>query len=138
MKDNIASITKWIRFGLIAIVIILGVLFYTNAIGADELIAGAKYLLYLGVVIVIISPVYSFIINPINLIKLLISIGLFVVIIIIGYSMASNTFTDLELETLKTTAETSRLVGTGLYVTYIAFGLTLLAAIFSSIIKAVK
>jgi hypothetical protein len=61
-----------------------------------------------------------------------------VVVIVIGYSMADNTFTDLELEVLKTDANTSKLVGMGLYVTYIAFGLALLAALYASIVKAFK
>ena len=138
MKDNIANITKWILFVLIAIVILLGALFYTNVIGSDELISGAKYLLYLGVLVMIISPVYTYILNPKNLVKLLISLGLFVVIVIIGYSMASNTYSSLELEVLKIDAQTSRLVGMGLYVTYITFALTLIAAIFSSVFKAIK
>jgi hypothetical protein len=71
-------------------------------------------------------------------VKLLISLALFVVVIIIGYSLAGNEFTDLRLEELKSTAETSKLVGMGLYVTYIAFGLTILAAIYASIIKVFK
>ena len=109
MKDNIAGITKWILYVLIAIVVILGVLFYTNNLGSE------------GIIVMIISPIYSFITNPTNVVKLLISLGLMVVVIVIGYSMADNTFTELELEILKTDANTSKLVGMGLYVTYIAF-----------------
>lgn len=138
MKDNIAGITKWILYVLIAIVVILGVLFYTDNLGSEGIITGAKYMLYLGVVVMIISPIYSFITNPTNVVKLLISLGLMVVVIVIGYSMADNTFTELELEILKTDANTSKLVGMGLYVTYIAFGLALLAAVYASVIKAFK
>lgn len=138
MKDNIAGITKWILYVLIAIVVILGVLFYTNNLGSEGIIFGAKYMLYLGVVVMIISPIYSFITNPTNVVKLLISLGLMVVVIVIGYSMADNTFSELELEILKTDANTSKLVGMGLYVTYIAFGLALLAAVYASVIKAFK
>jgi hypothetical protein len=86
----------------------------------------------------VIAPVYTFIINPTNIVMLLVSIALFVVVIVIGYSMAGNTFTELELETLQTDAETSKLVGMGLYVTYITFGLALLAAIYASIVKVFK
>ena len=138
MKDNIAGITKWILYALIAIVITLGVLFYTGILGSEGIIDGAKYMLYLGIVVMVISPIYSFITNPSNIVKLLISLGLMVVVIVIGYTMADNTFTDLELEVLKTDANTSKLVGMGLYVTYIAFGLALLAAVYASIVKAFK
>ncbi len=138
MKDSIANITKWILYVLMAIVALLGILFYTGYLSVDSFINGAKWLLILSVAIMIISPVYTFIVHPKNLVKLLISLGLFVVIIVIGYSMAGNTFTDLELETLKTNADTSKLVGMGLYVTYIAFGLAILSAIYASIVKVFK
>ena len=138
MKDSIANITKWILYVLMAIVALLGILFYTGYLSVDSFINGAKWLLVLSVAIMVVSPVYTFIVHPKNLVKLLISLGLFVVIIVIGYSMAGNTFTDLELETLKTNAETSKLVGMGLYVTYIAFGLTILSAIYASIVKVFK
>jgi hypothetical protein len=138
MVDNINKITRWILYVLIAIVAILGVLFYTNSLSSEGIINGATYMLYLGVAVMIISPIYSFITNPTNIVKLLISLGLLVIVIVIGYSMAGNTFTDLELETLKTTADTSKLVGMGLYVTYISFGLAILAAFYASIIKAFK
>ncbi len=138
MKDSIANITKWILYVLMAIVALLGILFYTGYLSVDSFINGAKWLLILSVAIMIISPVYTFIVHPKNLVKLLISLGLFIVIIVIGYSMAGNTFTDLELETLKTNADTSKLVGMGLYVTYIAFGLAILSAIYASIVKVFK
>ena len=138
MKDNIAKITRWISIVLIGIVVILGALFYTDNLGSESFISAAKWMLYIGVAVMVISPIYTFIINPKNLVKLLISLGLFVVVIVIGYSTADNTFTALELETLKTDADTSKLVGMGLYVTYIAFCLAILAAIYASIVKVFK
>lgn len=138
MKDNIASITRWILYVLIGIVAVLGILFYTGNLSEDSFINGAKWMLILGVAVMVISPIYTFIISPKNLVKLLVSLALFVVVIVIGYSMAGNTFSDLQLEALKTDADTSKLVGMGLYVTYIAFGLAILAAIYASIVKAFK
>jgi hypothetical protein len=138
MKDNIANITRWILYVLIGIVAILGILFYTGNLSEDSFISGAKWMLILGVAVMVISPIYTFIISPKNLVKLLVSLALFVVVIVIGYSMAGNTFTDLQLEALKTDADTSKLVGMGLYVTYIAFGLAILAAIYASIVKVFK
>jgi len=138
MKDNIANITRWILYVLIGIVAILGILFYTGNLSEDNFITVSTWLLVLGIAVMIISPIYTFLIHPKNLVKLLISIGLFVVVIVIGYSMADNTFTELQLETLKTDADTSKLVGMGLYVTYIAFGLAILSAIYASIVKVFK
>jgi len=138
MKDSIANITKWILYLLLALVSIFGLLFYTDILSVDSFINLSKLLLIISVAIMVISPIYGFITNPINLLQLLISLALFVVVIIVGYSLAGNEFSDLRLEELNTTAETSKLVGMGLYVTYIAFGLALLAAIYASIIKAFK
>jgi len=138
MKDNIANITRWIEYILIGIVVILGVLFYTGNLSSDSFINAAKILLYISVAVMVISPIYTFIINPQNLVKLLISLGLFVVVIVISYSLAGNTFTNLELEILQTDAHTSKLVGTGLYITYILFCFALLAAVYASIVKAFK
>ena len=138
MKDSISNITKWILYLLLALVSIFGLLFYTDILSVDSFINLSKLLLIISVAIMVISPIYGFITNPINLLQLLISLALFVVVIIVGYSLAGNEFSDLRLEELNTTAETSKLVGMGLYVTYIAFGLALLAAIYASIIKAFK
>jgi hypothetical protein len=138
MKDSIANITKWIMYSLLALVFISGLLFYTGYLSVDSFINWSKLLLIVGVAIMVISPIYGYILHPKNAVKLLISLALFVVVIIIGYSLAGNEFTDLRLEELKSTAETSKLVGMGLYVTYIAFGLTILAAIYASIIKVFK
>jgi hypothetical protein len=138
MKDSIANITKWILFLLLALVFVSGLLFYLDILTADLFINWSKLLLIVGVAIMVISPIYGFILHPKNAVKLLISLALFVVVIIIGYSLAGNEFSELRLEELKATAETSKLVGMGLYVTYIAFGLAILAAIYTSIIKVFK
>lgn len=138
MKDSIANITKWILYLLLALVFISGLLFYTGNLSNDLFINWSKLLLIIGVAIMVISPIYGFINHPKNAVKLLISLALFVVVIIIGYSMAGNEFSDLRLEELKTTPETSKLVGMGIIATYIALGLAILAAIYASIIKAFK
>lgn len=139
MKDSIHNITRWILYILLALVLVSGALFmFSDVLSVDGMLNWAKLLLIIGVVIMVISPIYGFIINPRNAVKMLISLGILAVILIIAYSMSGNTFTDLELETLKTTASTSKIVGTGLYVTYIALGLGVLAAIFASLVKAFK
>jgi len=138
MKDSISNITKWILYLLLALVSIFGLLFYTDILSTDSFINFSKLLLIISVAIMVISPIYGFITHPKNMVKLLISLALFVVVIIVGYSLAGNEFSNLRLEELKTTAETSKLVGMGLIVTYIAFALTILAAIYASIIKAFK
>lgn len=138
MKDNIANITKWILYLLLALSVIPGVLFYTNIISSGIFINWAKILLITGVAIMFLSPIYGFITNPQNIVKMLISIAVMVVVIIIAYAFASNDFTAYQLEELETTAKTSTLVGMGLYATYIAFGLTVVAILYASVIKIFK
>lgn len=138
MKDNIANITRWILYLLLALSVIPGVLFYAGMLDTELFINWAKILLIVGVAVMVISPIYGFITNPQNLVKMLISIVMMVVVIVIAYSLAGNDFSEYRLEELKTTAETSRLVGMGLFATYIAFGLTVVSILYASVIKLFK
>jgi len=138
MKDKIANITKWITILLLAFVSLSGVLFYVNVIDSETFINVGKLLLILGVAVMVISPIYGIVTNPQNIVKLLISIGAAVVVVVIGYSLAGNYYSEYQLEELGTTAETSKLVGMGLIVTYIAFALTVLSVLYASVIKLFK
>ncbi len=138
MKDSIANITKWVMYLLLAFSVIPGILFYTGMLDTEMFINLAKIMLIIGVAVMVISPIYGFITNPQNLVKMLISVVLMVVVIVVAYSLASNTFSEYRLEELKTTAETSRLVGMGLFATYIAFGLAIVAILYASVIKLFK
>lgn len=138
MKDNIANITRWILYLLLALSVIPGVLFYAGMLDTEIFINWAKILLLIAVGVMVISPIYGFITNPQNIVKMLISVVLMAVVIVVAYSLAGNDFTEYRLEELKTTAEVSRLVGMGLFATYIAFALTVLAILYSSIIKLFK
>ncbi|PLX12464.1 MAG: hypothetical protein C0598_05930 [Marinilabiliales bacterium] len=138
MKDKIANITRWILILLLAVSVIPGVLFYVDMLDTDTFLNIAKMLLIVAVAIMIISPVYGLITNPKNLVKLLISLGLIVVIVFIGYSMAGDAVSETQEVKFGLTQTSSKMVGTGLYVTYIAFGLTVLSLLYSSIIKIFK
>ena len=138
MKDSIANITKWILYLLLALSVIPGVLFYAGMLDTELFINWAKILLIVAVIVMVLSPIYGFITNPQNLVKMLISIVVMVVVVGVAYMLAENSFTEYRLEELKTTADTSKLVGMGLYATYIAFGLTVVAIFYSSVIKIFK
>ena len=138
MKDSIANITKWILYLLLALSVIPGVLFYAGMLDTELFINWAKILLIVAVVVMVLSPIYGFITNPQNLVKMLISVVVMVVVVGVAYVLAGNSFTDYRLEELSTTAETSKLVGVGLYTTYIAFGLTVVAIFYASVIKIFK
>ncbi len=138
MKDSIANITRWVLYLLLAFSVIPGVLFYAGLLDTEMFINLAKIMLILGVAVMVISPLYGFITNPQNIVKMLISIAMMVVVIVLAYSLAGNEFTEYRLEELKTTADTSRLVGMGLFATYIAFALTVVSILYASVIKLFK
>jgi hypothetical protein len=138
MKDSIANITRWIMYILLALSVIPGVLFYAQLMDTELFINWGKMLLIAGVVVMFISPIYGFITNPQNIVKLLVSIAAFVIVLGVAYSLAGNEFSAFQLEKLKTTADVSVYVGMGIYATYIAFGLTVLSILYASVIKLFK
>lgn len=138
MKDKIANITRWILYLLMAFTVVPGILFFAVTIDTETFLNLGYLLLFLSVAVMVISPIAGFITNPQNIVKMLISIAVMVVVIIVAYSIAGNNLTDYRLEELQTTAEVSKLVGMGIYATYITFGLTVVAILYSSIIKLFK
>ena len=140
MDKTILTIFKIISLIFIA----LGVIFQIVVLikGEDGLVGTSildNYILLAYVAIgltaffAFLFPVILLVQNPKNALKLL---GVLVVLVIIGflcYVMAENTLNIEQLEQLKTTAETSKMVGALLYFTYIIGGLTVLSVIFSSV-----
>ncbi len=95
-------------------------------------------MLFLGALVIIFEPVYTIIINPKNLIKMLVSVVVMAIIVAVSYGLATNHMTMLQLETYKITVETSKLVGMGLIVSYITIGLSVLVILYSGIVKLFK
>ncbi len=138
MKDKIANITRWILIVLLAISVIPGVMFYLGFLETEMFLNIAKLLLLLAAIIMVLSPIYGIITNPQNIVKLLISVGLIVVVVILGYALAGDSVSEIQSVKYGLTEKSSKMVGTGLYVTYIAFGLTVLSLLYSSVIKIFK
>lgn len=138
MKDKIANITRWILIVLLVLSAIPGILFYAGAMNTDTFLLWGKLMLILGVAVLILAPVYTMIVNPKNLIKMLISIVLLAVIVAVSYGFATNHMPALQLETYHITAETSKLIGMGLIATYITFGLSIVTILYSGIVKLFK
>ncbi len=138
MKDKISNITRWILYLLLLLSVIPGILFYTGAVDTDVFLNWGKFMLIAGVVVILIAPVFTFLNNPQNLVKMLISIVLFAVVIGVSYVLATNQLSSLQLEEYGITPETSRLVGMGLIATYITFALAVVAILYSMVIKPFK
>ncbi len=138
MKDKIANITRWILIVLLAISVIPGALFYLGMLDTEMFLNIAYMLLGIAALVMIMSPIYGIVTNPQNIVKLLISVGLIVMVFILGYVLAGDSVTEVQSVKHGLTQESSKMVGTGLYVTYITFGLTVLSLLYSSVIKIFK
>ena len=138
MKDKVANITKWFLYALLLVGAIPGILFYAGAMGTDAFLGWGKFMFILGVAVLVLTPIYTIVNNPKNLIKMLISIVVLAVILAVSYAFATNHMSALQLETNKISAETSRLVGMGLIATYITLVLSVIAILYSGIVKMFK
>lgn len=144
MKDKVANITRWILYVLLFVAALVGVMFYAGALGAEKgagannLIVVGKIFLYLSVIVLVVAPIYTMIRNPKNLLKMVASVVALIVILGISYGIATNGLSALQLETYSITAETSRLVGMGLYATYIVLGLSIVTILYSAIVRIFK
>jgi hypothetical protein len=140
MDKTILTIFKIISLIFIALAVIFQIVVLVK--GEDGLVGSSildNYILlgYAAIGITaffaVIFPVIFMIQNPKNSLKILGSIVVLVIIGFVCYSIAKNTLNIEQLEQLKTTAETSKMVGAALYFTYIIGSLTVLSVIFSSV-----
>jgi hypothetical protein len=140
MDKTILNIFKIVSLILIALAVILQAIVLIK--GEEGLIGSSildNYirLAYVALIIcgflAILFPILFMVQNPKNALKMLIGIVGFVVIGFICYSIASNNFNVVQLETLKTTAEISQIVGAALYFTYIIGGISVITIIFSGV-----
>ena len=94
-------------------------------------------LLAIALASAIIFPIIHAIKDPSSLARIAISIGIFVVLFGIAYALADSKVT-LKTAAAGITPSTSRLIGAGLIMFYIALAGSALALIYSEISKAFK
>lgn len=138
MTDKISKYASLVLYALMAVSALLAILFYVGTIESDTLLRWGYILLIAGVIVALASPVIGFISNPKGVVKLLVSLGVVAIIAIISYSLSGNTFSEVKLQTLNVSAETSKWVGMGLNFTYILAVLSLITILYSSVIKIFK
>lgn len=140
MDKTILNVFKVISLILIGLAVVFQIIVLIKGedglIGSsvlDNYIRVAYFAFAITAFLSILFPIIFIIQNPKNALKLLMVLGGVIVIGFICYSLASNTFNIVQLEGLKTTAETSKVVGAALYFTYIVGGLAVVSIIFSGI-----
>ena len=138
MIDKIHNITKWVLLVLMALAAVAGVLFYSGSLTEDVLINFGIALIIAAAAVTVLGALFNMAENPKTAVMMGFSLILFVVVFGIAYSIAGNQLTALQLEQYDITATTSKLVGMGLYATYISFGIAILVILYSSVVKVFK
>ncbi|MCB0804616.1 MAG: hypothetical protein KDC05_02400 [Bacteroidales bacterium] len=140
MDKTILNIFKIVSLVLIALAVILQIVVLVqgkegvqNSSVLDNFALLAYVALGIAIFLAILFPVIFIIQNPKNALKVLIGVGVLVILGFICYSIATNTFSIVQLEELETSAEISKRVGAALYFTYIVGGLAVVSIIFSGI-----
>jgi hypothetical protein len=138
MTDRTSKILQWFLYALLIISVVLGVLFYAGSGGADNMIYWAYVLLIFGVAITVLAAIINLFINPRGSVKFLILLGVMVIIAIVSYSVSTNEFNAFQLEEMEVTETTSRLVGAGLIFMYALAALAILSILFSTVSRIFK
>ncbi|TPV35901.1 hypothetical protein FJ651_02995 [Paucihalobacter ruber] len=144
------NIVKIMRI-IVAVVGVLAAIFLVRIIGVgdDEIKAGqdsvVQPLMYMAYVALILTIAAVLLFTVINLVKkpavlkqTLINVGLFAVVVVIGYVMSSGTDLDLKpfvSKGLDVTESTSKYVGMGLITFYILTAIAILAMIYTGVKK---
>ena len=142
MNGKLSNIGKWV-FGLLALITVgLGVYFYlglTDASRTNLFLNWGYILIILGIVIAVISVIFTAAVKGVNGKTLLIAIIAFAIIAVVAYLMSRGAFANTITSGENTySGRTHGLVETGLNFFYITLGVALLSILFSVIYKAVK
>ena len=139
---KLANIGKWV-FGLLALITVaLAVYFYmglTDEGRTSTLLNWGYILIILGIVLAVVSAIFTGIVKGVKGKTLLIIIIAVAAIAVVAYVMSKGAFS-LPYTAGETTysGQTHGLVEFGLNFFYVTFGVALLAILFSVVYKAVK
>lgn len=146
MSDKISNI---IRIALLVLGVIVAVLFYTAIgghteeevaqLGQTDLIMNfTKVLLGIAVVVAIIAPIIIMARNPKNAKGVLLGIVVLAILFFIAYFVAIDSIQSDAMQKHEVAQNTSKLVGTGIILTYILAGLALVLSALSGLTRMFK
>ena len=142
MNGKLSNIGKWV-FGLLALITVgLGIYFYlglTDASRTNLFLNWGYILIILGIVIAVISVIFTAIVKGVNGKTLLIAIVAFAIIAVVAYLMSRGSFAKpYPAGELTYSGKTHGWVELGLNFFYITLGVAFVSILFSVIYKAVK
>ena len=141
----IALITKIISWVIMGASIIVALVFFFRISGADadmEEIIAAPYinwaiiLLLIGAVLAVVFPLVHFILNPKNIAKVIVSLGMLAAVFLTAYLLSDTTpivTATSALEPNFSDPAVLKLADTGIIATYILLGTALLALLFTGV-----
>ncbi len=142
MNGKLSNIGKWV-FGLLALITVaLAVYFYLN-LGDDArtnmLLNWGYILIILGIVIALISVIFTAGVKGVKGKKLLVAVIAFAIIAVVAYVMSKGAFElPYQAGEITYTGKTHGWVEMGLNFFYITLVVAILSIVFSVVFKAVK
>ena len=142
MNSKLSNIGKWV-FGLLAVITVgLAIYFYlglTDAVRTNLFLNWGYILIILGIVIALISVVFTAAVKGVNGKTMLIAVIAFAIIAVVAYIMSKGSFGHTyEAGGLVYSGKTHGWVDLGLNFFYVTLGVALLSILFSVVYKAVK
>ena len=137
MDDKLLKICKYGLWGLMGIVvIILAICAFKGEASADLQMYMTYALVILLVVAILFSPIYGAIVNPGNIKKIGIAVGLFAIVALVAYIVSPGaTLSQEYLESMGITAGAEAVCDFLMMIVYIMIGGTLLSVIGSAVAK---
>jgi ABC-type branched-subunit amino acid transport system permease subunit len=142
MNGMLSNIGKWV-FGLLAVITVgLAIYFYlglTDAVRTNLFLNWGYILIILGIVIALISVVFTAAVKGVNGKTMLIAVIAFAIIAVVAYIMSKGSFGHTyEAGGVVYSGKTHGWVDLGLNFFYVTLGVALLSILFSVVYKAVK
>ena len=137
MDDKLLKLCKYGLWGLMGIVvIILAICAFKGEASADLQMYMTYALVILLVVAILFSPIYGAIVNPGNIKKIGIAVGLFAIVALVAYIVSPGaTLSQEYLESMNVTASAESICDFLMMFLYIVLGGTFVAAIGSAVYK---
>ena len=146
------NISRWVFLALAAVTVIIAVLYYL-VVGtiepafkageptpkADLFLNWGYILIILGIVLALVSVVFTALVKGVNVKTLLIAVIAFAVIAVVAYLMSSSAFSQTyQAGEITYSGKTHGMVTFGLNFFYVTLAVAIISILFSVIYKAVK
>ena len=135
MSDKYFKYVQWLLYLLMGLSALFVILFYINPANPDLILFWMYALLILSGVVILSVNTFAMAKNPKGSYKALIYIAGMLILGFLSYIFSQNTYSPAMLEKYSITANTVKLVGAGLTMTYLILAISIGALIYTSVIK---